>query len=53
MNDKEKEHDESQDEKCIWKRPYHTPTLTKLGSVQALTRGDPFLPATDTGGVSF
>lgn len=52
MNDKEKEHDENQDEKCIRKRPYHTPSLTKLGSVEQLTRGTVHRGVPDDGDAS-
>jgi len=34
------------------KRPYHTPTLTKLGSVEQVTQGTHILPIRDDGVLS-
>ncbi len=34
------------------KKPYETPTLTKLGSVEQVTQGVPLLPLPDVGGLS-
>lgn len=52
MNDKKKEHDESQEEGFPGKRPYETPRLTKLGTVEQLTQGDILLLEPDIVGNS-
>ncbi len=53
MTDHEKALDEKKDaEGAGGKRPYHTPKLTKLGSVEQLTQGIPALPLPDDAGLS-
>lgn len=41
--------DDRQAEVGSEKKPYKTPTLTKLGNVEQLTQGEPLIPAADEG----
>lgn len=44
--------DDKQAEVVHQKKPYETPTLTKLGSVEQVTQGQPRVPVPDPGTVS-
>ena len=53
MTNHEKECDEKKDADGVrGKRPYQTPRLTKLGSVEQVTQGARLVPLPDTGGIS-
>jgi hypothetical protein len=54
MTNHEKTCDEKKaDDAVRGKRPYETPTLTKLGSVKQVTQGIPDVPLPDDGSGSF
>ena len=49
MNHKKQSNEKQDAEGSGGKRPYETPTLTKLGSVEQLTQGMPVLAVPDDG----
>lgn len=53
MENKVQVMDDKQAEVVDEKKPYQTPTLTKLGSVKQLTQGVPYMPGPDDGGISW